>query len=101
MTINSEAIVSVLAINETPSSDGKSYYYNLAIMDGGEVANLSCTEDVFNLINMLDFAPMKQYKLILTNRFGGKFDSFRITGVKPVNGGSPETGKTETAKTTK
>jgi len=39
--------VRVLAINETPSPDGKNTYYNLAVFTAdGECGNVKCNEDV-------------------------------------------------------
>ena len=47
--------VMVLARNETQSNDGKTSYYNLAILtDEGQAGNLSCTKDVYELVE-----PMK------------------------------------------
>lgn len=53
MKINAETKLFIMSANEKPSMDGKDKYYNLAVMQNGEVANISCTENVYNEMRVL------------------------------------------------
>ena len=64
--------VMVLARNETPSNDGKTNYYNLAIMtDEGQAGNMSCTRDVYELVE-----PMKVQTFVA--EYNDTYKSFRL-----------------------
>lgn len=76
MTIQSNGKILVLARNERISRDGKSKFYNLAIMINGEAGNIGCTEDAYNKAvtgkeNGVVYAFNEQYK------------SFRIIDIVP------------------
>lgn len=103
MKINSTATLIVLAANETPSFDGKNTYYNLALMQNGEVGNISCTKEVYEVVQhtMPQNVPT-QFSLLLQNTAGGKYDGFRIIDVLPdkntATGGAPKPDNTKPAK---
>lgn len=42
--------VKVLAKEATLSSDGKNTYYKLAVLVGAEAGNVSCSKEVYNLV---------------------------------------------------
>lgn len=44
--------VKVLAKEATPSSDGKNTYYKLAVLVGAEAGNVSCSKEVFDLVEV-------------------------------------------------
>ena len=53
MKIKCEVSLLVMCKNEKVGADGKSKYYNLAVLaDGGEAGNVSCNEDVYNLVSI-------------------------------------------------
>ncbi|MCM1047373.1 MAG: hypothetical protein NC433_02980 [Clostridiales bacterium] len=67
MIITSEGKVKVLAKNSQLGRDGKTTYYNLAVLVNGEAGNISCTEEAFNnavedTINAITFVYNDQYK---------------------------------------
>ena len=72
MILNSEAVLTVLALNEKASSDGKSAYYNFAVMSNGEVANISCTKEAYDLVKSTwdPAVPMKNYRFLISNSIG-------------------------------
>lgn len=82
MKIQSNTILSVMSANEKPSVDGRNIYYNLAIMQDGEVANVSCTEEVFN-----DVRSFLEPNMIKTFRFRMVTDltykSVKLTALLP------------------
>lgn len=117
MNITNETNVAVIAVNSRKGSDNKTTYYSLAIMQDGQVANISCTEEVADIINA-DFSPLKPFRLITV--YSETYKTFRATGVcvalpeetKPTETGTakPEESakadsrtdtKPETAKPTK
>lgn len=66
MTINANAKIEVLAKNSREGENSQKFY-NLAIMVNGEAGNISCTEDVYNMVteraeNNLVFAYNDKYK---------------------------------------
>lgn len=78
MTLTTRTTALVLAKNIQPSQDGRTNYYNLAIFADGAAGNMSCTEEVYDLVatgveNELIFAYNDTYK------------SMRITGARPVH----------------
>lgn len=54
MKVTSEVVLSVMSANSKPSADGRNTYYNLAVMQNGEVANVSCDKTVHDdvLVNL-------------------------------------------------
>ncbi len=74
MTITANAKVLVISKNETPSRDGKTTYYNLAVMQNGQAGNISCTEEVYDRA-----VEMKETEINLT--YNDEYKSLRIIGV--------------------
>ena len=67
MIITSEGKARVLAKNSQLGRDGKTMYYNLAVLVNGEAGNISCTEEAFNnavedTVNAITFVYNDQYK---------------------------------------
>ena len=93
MTINSETVLTVLALNEKPSADRKSTYYNLAVMSDGEVANISCTKEAYDGVKATwnPLVPFKLYRFLITNSVG-KYEFMRIANVLPDNPGTTQIG---------
>lgn len=86
MVITSNANVLVISRNETPSRDGKSTYYNLAVMQNGQAGNISCTEEVYDRA-----VEMKETEVSLT--YNDEYKSLRIVGIgmaAPYSGGKAE-----------
>lgn len=77
MTLTVNAKMLVISKNENESRDGKSMYYNLAVVQDGQAGNISCTKEVYDLIIEL----MKEVELQLT--YNDEYKSLRITGLKP------------------
>ncbi len=75
MTLTATAKMMVISKNERESRDGKTKYYNLAVVQDGQAGNISCTEEVYDLINEL----MKEVELQLT--YNDEYKSLRITGI--------------------
>ena len=75
MTLTFNAKMLVISKNENESRDGKSMYYNLAVVQNGQAGNISCTKEVYDLINEL----MREVELQLT--YNDEYKSLRITGV--------------------
>ncbi len=91
MTITANAKVLVISKNKTPSRDGKTTYYNLAVMQNGQAGNISCTEEVYDRV-----AEMKETEINLT--YNDEYKSLRITGAGMI---SPYGDKAETKATAK
>ena len=86
MTITSETVLTVLALNEKESPDRrKGSYYNLAIMSEGEVANVSCTKEAYEAVKATwnPLVPLKPYRHTLANSIG-KFEFMRISAAMPL-----------------
>lgn len=100
MTINSEAVLTVLAVNEKPSSDRKSTYYDLAVMSGGEVANVSCTREAYDGVKATwdPAVPMKPYRFLIINNVG-KYEYMRIANVLPDNPDTTQIGTGQNVST--
>lgn len=94
MTIQSNGKVLVLARNERSSNDGKSKFYNLAIMINGEAGNISCTENAYNKA-----VTGKENGVIYS--FNEQYKSFRIVDVVPESSvpGYAGTGTNADSKT--
>lgn len=50
MRISNTTELKVLAKTARKSTDGSKEYYNLAVIQGGECGNVSCTKDVFDVV---------------------------------------------------
>lgn len=91
MKITTEVILSVMSANEKPSMDGKTSYYNLAVMQDGEVANVSCTEEVRN-----DVLAILRPNMIMPFRFKIAVDvtykTVKLVALLPDNDNSPRIG---------
>ncbi len=75
MTLTFNAKMLVISKNENESRDGKSMYYNLAVVQDGQAGNISCTKEVYESIPEL----MKEAELLLT--YNDEYKSLRITGI--------------------
>ncbi len=75
MTLTFNAKMLVISKNENQSRDGKSMYYNLAVVQDGQAGNISCTKEVYESILEL----MKEAELLLT--YNDEYKSLRITGI--------------------
>ena len=100
MILNSEAVLTVLALNEKASSDGKSAYYNFAVMSNGEVANISCTKEAYDLVKSTwdPAVPMQNYRFLISNSIG-KYEYMRIANVLPDNPGTIQIGTGQNVST--
>ena len=87
MKVSSIVKAQVLAKNTTKSQDGKSTYYNLAVLVGGEAGNLKCTEEVFERAVIGEVAEFNA-------EYSDQYNSFRLTQyIAPVKANSPTTAK--------
>jgi len=100
MVINSEAVLIVLAVNEKPSVDRKSTYYNLAVMNDGEVANVSCTKEAYDAVKETwnPAVPVKPYQVLISNNVG-KYEWMRIVAVLTDNPGTIQIGSGQNVST--
>ncbi len=89
MTITANARVLVISKNETPSRDGKTTYYNLAVMQNGQAGNISCTEEVYDRA-----VEMKETEINLT--YNDEYKSLRIIGIGMVTPHGSDRAETKT-----
>lgn len=91
MKIQSDVVLSVMSANEKPSADGKNVYFNLAIMQDGEVANVSCTEDVYKDMNVfLEPNMIKQFRFRMATDL--TYKSVKLIALLPDSDESPRIG---------
>ena len=76
--------VKVLTKESTKTQDGNSTYYKIGIMSGSELGNMSCSKDVFDIVE-----TDKSYDISAT--YNSEYKSFKfekidrmITENKPV-----------------
>lgn len=67
MVITSEGKARVLAKNSEMGKDGKTTYYNLAVLINGEAGNINCTLDAYesaveDAVNVLTYTYNSQYQ---------------------------------------
>lgn len=75
MKINAVSMnVKVLAKEATLSSDGKNTYYKLAVLVGAEAGNVSCSKEVYDLVEV-----DKNYDL--TAVFNSEYKTFKFERV--------------------
>lgn len=68
--------VRVLAKEATPSKDGQSTYYKLAVLLGTECGNLSCSKEVYD-----EVIPDKLYTVKAT--YNDQYKSFKLDVAEP------------------
>ncbi len=87
MTLTANAKMMVISKNERESRDGKTKYYNLAVVQDGQAGNISCTGEVYDLANEL----MKEADLLLT--YNDEYKSLRITGINLASSAPKPSGE--------
>ena len=91
MKVTSNVILSVMSANERPSADGKTMYYNLAIMQNGEVANVSCDKTVYDDVSaVLEPDTIKKFRFQMATDL--TYKSVKLTALLPDNDNSPKIG---------
>ena len=87
MKVTSIVKAQVLAKNKTKSQDGKTDYFNLAVLIGGDAGNLKCTEDVFERAQIGEVAEFGA-------EYNDQYNTFRlVTYISPVKANSPTSAK--------
>lgn len=66
--------VKVLTKESTKSQDGNSTYYKIGIMSGSELGNMSCSKDVFDMVE-----TDKAYDIAAT--YNSEYKSFKFEKV--------------------
>lgn len=64
--------------NESETSDGKTTFYTLAIVQNGQAGNIACSQDVFNRV-LTSGQPIETYDFTGVYR-DGQYKGFRIVG---------------------
>lgn len=64
--------------NEKKSLDGKSTYYNCGVSQDGEAGTLSCTEEVYGVLE-----NFKEYEFVVEYS-DGQYKNLRILSVVPL-----------------
>lgn len=87
MKVTSIVKAQVLAKNTTKSQDGKTDYYNLAVLIGGDAGNLKCTQDVYGRAVVGEVAEFGAV-------YNDQYNTFRLEQyIAPIKANSPTSVK--------
>lgn len=98
MNITLKTSLMCVGKNAERASDGKSTFYNLAVVQAGQAGNIPCTEDVYCMA-LASGASMEQCDLMCLYR-DGQYKGMRVVSYKPcdsstVGGSSQSTSARE------
>lgn len=85
--------------NESKTSDGKTTFYTLAIVQNGQAGNVSCSPDVYDRV-LSSGQPIETYDFTGVYR-DGQYKGFRIVGAGEAGsliGGSAPQSTSSTGK---
>lgn len=77
--MNIEAKFNAMCVgkNESKTSDGKTTFYTLAIVQNGQAGNIACSQDVFDRV-LTSGQPIEAYDFTGIYR-DGQYKNFKIT----------------------
>ncbi|WP_337934432.1 hypothetical protein [Jutongia sp.] len=86
--------------NESKTSDGKTTFYTLAIVQNGQAGNVSCSPDVYDRV-LSSGQPIETYDFTGVYR-DGQYKGFRIVGAGEagslIGGSAPQSASTGKGK---
>lgn len=86
--------------NESKTSDGKTTFYTLAIVQNGQAGNIACSQDVFNRV-LTSGQPIEAYDFTGIYR-DGQYKNFKITHAGEagslIGGSAPQSASTGKGK---
>lgn len=85
--------------NESKTSDGKTTFYTLAIVQNGQAGNIACSQDVYDRV-LTSGQPIETYDFTGVYR-DGQYKGFRIVGAGEAGsliGGSAPQSTSSTGK---
>lgn len=86
--------------NESETSDGKTTFYTLAIVQNGQAGNIACSQDVFNRV-LTSGQPIEAYDFTGIYR-DGQYKNFKITHAGEagslIGGSAPQSASTGKGK---
>ena len=86
--------------NESKTSDGKTTFYTLAIVQNGQAGNVSCSPDVYDRV-LSSGQPIETYDFTGVYR-DGQYKGFRIVGAGEagslIGGSAPQSTSTGKGK---
>lgn len=85
---------------ESTTSDGKTTFYTLAIVQNGQAGNIACSQDVFNRV-LTSGQPIETYDFTGIYR-DGQYKGFRVTHAGEagslIGGSAPQSASTGKGK---
>lgn len=100
--MNIEAKFNAMCVgkNESKTSDGKTTFYTLAIVQNGQAGNIACSQDVFNRV-LTSGQPIEAYDFTGIYR-DGQYKNFKITHAGEagslIGGSAPQSASTGKGK---
>lgn len=86
--------------NESKTSDGKTTFYTLAIVQNGQAGNIACSQDVFDRV-LISGQPIEAYDFTGIYR-DGQYKNFKITHAGEagslIGGSAPQSASTGKGK---
>lgn len=100
--MNIEAKFNAMCVgkNESKTSDGKTTFYTLAIVQNGQAGNIACSQDVFDRV-LTSGQPIEAYDFTGIYR-DGQYKNFKITHAGEagslIGGSAPQSASTGKGK---